>query len=83
MAYKTPAALYKMVPVEEALEVRDRPEKIKKQKKAKELTSFLPFPFSRGPAPHTCPTVSYNFADGPVGGKRPKGLLLVSRWNLL
>ena len=77
MAYKTPAALYKMVPVEEALEVRDRPEKNQKQKKAKELTLFA-FSFLPGTAPHTCPTVSYNFADGPVGGNRPR-TLLVSR----
>ena len=47
MAYKTPAALYKMVPVEEALEVRDRPEKKKTKKK---LTSFCLFL-----SPWTCP----------------------------
>ena len=50
MAYKTPAALYKMVPVEEALEVRDRPEK--KQKKSQRADFLFAFSF----LPGTCPT---------------------------
>ena len=49
MAYKTPAALYKMVPVEEALEVRDRPEK--KQKKSQRADFLFAFSF----LPGTCP----------------------------
>ena len=35
MAYKTPAALYKMVPVEEALECVTDPKKSKNKKKPK------------------------------------------------